>query len=83
MPHSRYGFKLAVNYAEPVVQHACTSDELHVSAETGQIVEREHDTPQNAGCAVHHGHGVQVMDVDRYAEQHEISQEILIEKLHQ
>lgn len=83
MPHGRYGFKLVVDRREPVVQHARAPYELHVGAETSQIVEREHHAPQRAGRAVDDGHGVQVVDVDRYAEQHEVSQEILVEVLHQ
>lgn len=73
IPYGRKCLELVVNDSETVVQHARATDELHVRAETGQIVERQHDTPNDAWLAVCCRHGVHVKDVHRYADQDEIS----------
>jgi len=52
MPYGCECLELVVNNSKTIVQHARTTDKLHVRAETGQIIESEHDTPHDTGLAV-------------------------------
>lgn len=52
MPYGCKCLELVVNNSKTIVQHARTSDKLHVCAKTGQIIESKYDTPYDTGLAV-------------------------------
>lgn len=81
MPHRCDGFQLVVDDVESVAQHTRTPNELHVGAEAGQIVEGQDQAPGYAGLTVVGRRGEQIENVHRHADQHEISQQVLVERL--
>lgn len=52
MPYGCKCLELVVNNSKTIVQHARTTDKLHVRAKTGQIIESKYDTPYDTGLAV-------------------------------